>query len=105
MLCKNHLLGGHTEVEFFVQLLLEKYEHPQQGFRAALGIFRFAKTYSDARVNAACKRAIHYGDISFKSVRNILKNNLDKIELTENENTVKNKIVDHENIRGSSYFN
>ena len=94
-----------TEVEFFVQLLLEKYEHPQQGFRAALGIFRFAKTYSDARVNAACKRAIHYGDISFKSVRNILKNNLDKIELTENENTVKNKIVDHENIRGSSYFN
>ena len=34
-----------------------------------------------------------------------LKNNLDKIELTENENTVKNKIVDHENIRGSSYFN
>lgn len=78
-----------TEVEVFIELLLDKYEHPQQGFRAALGIFRFAKTYSDARVNAACKRAIHYGDISFKSIRNILKNNLDKVELPEERKTLK----------------
>ncbi len=94
-----------TEVEVFIELLLDKYEHPQQGFRAALGIFRFAKTYSDARVNAACKRAIHYGDISFKSIRNILKNNLDKVELPEERKNSKAKIIDHENIRGSSYFN
>lgn len=45
--------------------------------RQAQGILRLADTYGAPRVNAACQRALFYGDPSYRTVKNILQNGLD----------------------------
>ena len=51
--------------------------HPEQGFRAAIGIIRLVKSYGPDRLEAACGRALEIGARSFTSVNSILKNNLE----------------------------
>lgn len=41
--------------------------------RAAQGIVRLAKTYGNARLDAACQRAIAYNSRHYKTIKNILK--------------------------------
>lgn len=41
--------------------IIEHRPHPEQGFRACLGIVRLAKSYGEARVEAAAERAIAIG--------------------------------------------
>ena len=92
-------VGTHAE-EFVVGLMTRK-EHPEQGVRAALGTLSLAKKYSNERLNAACRRAIHYGSYKVRTLRNILENNLE----TQSLETSKSKTLGHhENVRGSSYW-
>jgi transposase len=82
--------------------IMKSKPHPQQGFRAILGILRLTKTYGDERVNAACKRALAIGSLSYRSVASILKNDLDRKPLLEK--TPDHKPIAHTNIRGSKYY-
>jgi transposase len=75
--------------------------HPQQGFRAILGILRLAKSYGDERVDAACARALMLNAPSYRSVESILKNNLDRDRC---EKTPEPEPIAHPNIRGSLYY-
>jgi transposase len=43
------------------ETLLASRPHPQQGFRACLGIMRLGTHYGDERLAAACRRAIRIG--------------------------------------------
>ncbi len=83
--------------------ILASRAHPQQGFRACLGIMRLGKTYTDQRLEAACRRALVLGAASFKSVQSILKNGLDKRPLPETP-TQESLPIDHPNIRGGDYY-
>jgi len=49
---------GPATAEFVAALLASK-PHPEQGYRACLGVIRLSKTYGAARVDAACARALH----------------------------------------------
>jgi len=82
--------------------IMESRKHPEQGFRACLGIMRLAKRYSPERLEAACGRALHLKAYSYKSVESILKTNLDKQELPESSSCEKPII--HKNIRGQEYY-
>lgn len=73
--------------------------HPEQGFRAAIGILNLVKRYNRERVEAACHRGVDIGARSYTAIASILKNNLDRAYATP-EPTV----INHENIRGSRYF-
>lgn len=84
-----------------MQAIIDKREHPQQAYRSCLGILRLGKAYSDIRLEAACKRALFYKGYSYKSIRSILENGLDKQSLPENKETIA---IQHENIRGNDYF-
>jgi transposase len=42
------------------ELILEHRPHPEQGFRACLGIVRLVKPFGAARVEAACLRGPRY---------------------------------------------
>ena len=76
--------------------------YPQQAYRSLLGILRLAKSYTDQRLEAACQRALAIGTTSYRSIESILKNNLDRKPLLEdNEPTCP---VEHQNIRGSRYY-
>jgi len=57
---------------------MEAKAHPQQGFRAILGLLRLTKSYGDERVDAACARALVLNALSYRNVESILKNNLDR---------------------------
>ena len=82
-------------------------QHPQQGFRACLGILRFDKQYGKERLEAACKRAHTIGAYSYKSIESILNNNLDSKpfpESSSNSTAVSTPAELHEYIRGQEYF-
>ena len=88
-----------------VHNILTHRKHPQQGFRSCLGIMRLAKTYGDDRLEAACRRALKLGAISFKSVQSILKTGLDRqtlLAIDEEQETLEP--IDHPNIRGAGYY-
>ena len=52
--------------------------------RAAQGIIRLSKSYSDERLNAACKRALAFENIGYGSVKKILEKGLDQVADPEN---------------------
>lgn len=80
---------------------MKQREHPEQGFRSCLGIIRLEKKYSKERLENACKRALKFGGISFRSVKSILEKKLDYQEVLPLESSSE---ITHENIRGSDYY-
>jgi hypothetical protein len=51
--------------------------NPEQGFRSYLGILSLARGYGLVRLEAACRRGIAIGAMSYRSAASILKNGLD----------------------------
>ena len=84
-----------------VDIILRERRHPEQGFRACIGILRLAKTHGTQRLEAACNRALEIGARSYSSVNSILKNNLDR---QRPEPATDGPAITHPNIRGAAYF-
>ena len=85
-----------------VETILASRPHPQQGFRACLGIMRLGKRYGDGRLEAACQRAIRIGACSYKSIESILKHDLDQQPLPGPPAAAP--VITHSNIRGAQYY-
>ena len=85
------------------ELILEHKPHPEQGFRACLGILRLARSFGDKRLEAAAARAIDIGAYTYRSVKSILDNNLDR-HPKQNVDADREPIS-HPNIRGPRYYN
>jgi hypothetical protein len=81
--------------------ILERGPHPESGRRACLGLMRLGEQYDDARLEAACLRALTIGSATYKSVKAILRCGLEKA--AETEEPVAKTVV-HDNIRGGEYF-
>ena len=64
-------------------------------------MIRLGKGFGEARLEAACKRALHFGTFSYKSVHSILKSNLD-VQAFETELSIPS--LAHENLRGAPYY-
>jgi len=96
-------MGGEkwSQHKDLVTRIMESRKHPEQGFRACLGIMRLTKRYPAERVEAACARALRLKAYSYKSVESILKTNLDTQELPE---SLPSKMIIHDNIRGREYY-
>lgn len=84
-----------------VDTILTSRPHPQQGFRACLGIMRLGKRYGEGRLEAACRRAIRIGACSYKSIASILKHDLDQQPLPGQPPAAP--VITHDNIRGAQY--
>jgi hypothetical protein len=76
--------------------------HPQQGFMACLGILHLDREYTPARIEAACARALRLRACTYKSVKAILRNNLDQQEQEATE--AQRALPLHENVRGAGYY-
>jgi len=92
-------IGPNTSA--LVDLILRTKPHPEQGFRACLGIVRLAKPHGRDALEAACLRAIEIGGTSYSSVNSILKNNLHR---RRPEKPADGPAITHPNIRGAGYF-
>lgn len=84
-----------------VEGIMNRRKHPQHGFQACLGVMSLRRHYDDARIEAACARAMKVNAFSYKSVKAILKNGLDAQQL-EAPTTIGLPL--HENIRGPKYY-
>ena len=92
-------IGPH--VSELVDRLLSSKIHPEQGYRPCLGIVRLADRYGEQRLEAACRRALAYSAVSYKSVKSILDKGLDRIEEKADHDPTP---VDHRNIRGQKAY-
>jgi len=90
------------ETAQLVMGIMDSRRHPEQGFRACLGVMRLGKRYSNERLEKACERAIAIKSYSYKSVESILKKGLDKVPLQKEPDPTNP--IDHFNIRGTQYY-
>ena len=94
------LIGPSTAL--LCELILEERPHPEQGFRACLGIVRLVKPFGHARVEAAAARALDIGARSYRSLKSILDNNLDRH--ASPKRAADGATILHPNIRGARYY-
>ena len=92
-------IGPNTSA--LVAIILRERSHPEQGFRASIGIIGLAKAHGRDRLEAACGRALTIGARSYTSVNSILKNNLDR---RRPDKATDGPAILHSNIRGPGYF-
>jgi transposase len=85
-----------------ITTLLESKPHPEQGYRACLGIMRLGRDYGRQRLEAACHRARVVGTCSFRSIRSILQAKLDQQPLSPPPRLRPPQ--SHGNIRGRTYY-
>jgi transposase len=84
--------------------ILETKPHPEQGYRACLGMLALAKKFGDRRLEAACARAVTIGAKSRKSVASILANGLDQQPLQLALDVDAPPLPAHANVRGPQYY-
>ena len=82
--------------------LLNSRQHPEQAYRSCQGLLSFNARVGKERLNNACRRAMHYGDYSYHTIRVILEKGLDKDEPEPSDE--KRPIPVHPNIRGPKYY-
>lgn len=85
-----------------VETILTSRSHPHQGFHSCLGLRRLAKGYGVERLEAACDRALAISGLSYRSIRSILKNGLDRQALPSPAQ--EPPAVSHDNVRGATYY-
>lgn len=91
-------IGPNTEG--LIIAVLASRRHPEQAFRACLGILKLFRGLETARVEGVAARAVAIGALTYKSVASILKNNLDRASPAAESASV----IDHSNVRGRDYF-
>jgi len=91
------------ETREYIIKLLESRQHPEQAYRSCQGVLSFAARAGKERLNNACRRALHYGDYSYQTIRVILEKGLDKN--SPEEDSDEGSMPKHGNIRGQIYYN
>lgn len=82
--------------------ILESRPHPEQGYRACLGLMRLGRRYGPERLEAACNRAELLRSYSYRTVKNILAAAQDRLPF-EDASSVP-PTPPHANIRGARYY-
>jgi len=86
------------------ETIIEEKPHPEQGYRACLGLMRLAKRYGPVRMEAACRRAVALGVCSYRSIKSILTTGKDSEPLPGEEESRDLFSHSHENVRGERYY-
>ena len=85
-----------------IERIMAERTHPQQGFRACLGILRLGKRYGGSRLEAACMRSLMLGATSYRSLESILRRGLDSAPHPGRPDPAP--VIAHENVRGPKYY-
>ena len=82
-------------------MLLDELELLLPGYRSCLGIIRLGKAVGNSRLEAACRRALHFQTCSYLSVKSILEKQFEAQPL---EQELPLPSPAHENLRGGPYY-
>jgi len=91
-------IGANTRI--VISMVLEGVRHPEQGYRACMGILKFSDQYGKERLEKACAIALEHNMAGYRIISNILKNNMDMVESTTEPATSS----PHSNLRGPEYY-
>lgn len=100
---RREAAGIGPSTALLCEQILENRPHPEQGFRACLGIIRLVKPFGAERLEAAAARALEIGARTYGSVKSILENNLDR--QPTHRRLADGVTILHPNIRGARYYN
>jgi transposase len=95
-------IGPHTKALVHHQLTHKP--HPEMGYRACLGLLALARQYGEARLEAACERAVALGACNRHSVVSILQAGLDRQPLPPSTPQTDWISPDHDHVRGPDYY-
>jgi len=84
-----------------VEAIMETKRHPEQNFRACIGVIRLARTWSNDRLEGACRRAVELNACSYKNIKLILENGGDRRASARQQLTLA---IEHDNVRGPEYY-
>lgn len=84
-----------------VTQLLERFKHPEQGYRSCLGLLSLSKRYGPKRLEAACTLALKLRACRYRDVRDILTNNRDRATAPRPSQWISPA---HGNVRGPDYY-
>jgi len=87
-----------------VLVVLESRLHPEQAYRACLGILGFARKYTTARLESACCYALANEIQGYRGIKNILVNQIDRLA-SPDDISQPSLLSPHTNIRGKDYYN
>jgi len=109
---RAHFAGADAVIEWgvtvgpmtgaMVRRILDASPIREQGWRSAKGLQRLARKYGDARLEAACGHAMHFGARSYKPVERLLKLGREQLEISGTAPTTN--VITHENVRGPNYY-
>ena len=85
-----------------VEHLLRSKPHPEQGYRACLGLLALAREYGEGRLEAASALARRLGSPTRKSVKSILESGRDRRSATSEPLGLD--LPAHGNVRGPGYY-
>jgi transposase len=94
-------IGMHTGA--VVEHLLRSKPHPEQGYRACLGLLNLSREYGAARLEAASSLAVHLGSPTRKSVKSILESGRD-LRRSKHGESLELELPTHGNVRGPGYY-
>lgn len=90
-----------TNTRAVVEHLLKSKSHPEQGYRACLGLLALARQYGQERLEAASALAVKLQSPTRKSVLSILKTGRDQRPPATPEQL---DMPEHANVRGPNYY-
>jgi transposase len=82
--------------------ILERRPHPEQGYRACLGLMRLGRVHGPDRLEAACARAERLRSYRYKTVEQILIHRQDRLPL--DDPPPARPVLTHENLRGAAFY-
>ena len=95
-------VGEHTAD--VVRRILESKPHPEQGYRACLGIMRLGRCYGAGRLEAACRHALASDACTYRSIKSMLATGADRRALETDDPAPRPPRSVHDNIRGQGYY-
>ena len=91
-----------TDTQQWVDAQIASREHPEQAYKACLGLLSLSREYSTCRLNTACHLANKEALTRVAQVKSILKSNRDKLVIETSEEITLPQ--EHKNVRGAASF-
>jgi len=95
-----HSIGPQTAQ--VINAVLGSKRHPEQAYKSCIGVLKLAEKYSPERLESACRRANELDLCSYRHIKNILKNNMDKA--AGDSSAEGFSALNHKHVRGQGYY-
>ncbi|SPL62510.1 IS21 family transposase [Ochrobactrum soli] len=88
-------------LRILVDQIIKSRAHPEQGYRACVGIIGLERRFGADRLDAAAQRALEFQVLNYPGIKSILEKELDRIPRSDQSGQ---EPIQHANLRGSAYY-